>query len=153
MMPGLCPCGSGRELAACCGPYLAQTALPASAEALMRSRYTAFAMQNWDYLRRTELRPDDDAPLADIEWLGLDILATDGGGEGDSEGTVEFVAHYRHGGKPGALREKSRFRRREGRWFYLDGEVPAPVRSAKVGRNDPCPCGSGRKFKKCCAGG
>jgi len=89
------------------------------------------------------------------EWLGLEIVATRKGREGDSDGTVSFIARYRQQGTEAALTETSLFRKIEGRWFYWDRDpvAGASLHSAgsdRVGRNDPCPCGSGKKFKKCC---
>lgn len=161
-----CPCGSGRPLAACCGPYLDNQAQPPTAEALMRSRYTAFALGNADYLmatwapehrpRRLDLRNDP------AEWLGLEIRHTESGGEADAEGRVEFIARFRLQGAVQVLHEDSRFRRQDGNWLYVDGQSPprraatgpiasaAPAAARSVGRNDPCPCGSGQKFKRCC---
>lgn len=155
-----CPCGSGASLAACCGPILAGAPAP-TAEALMRSRYTAYVLQDLDHIERTqaaETRLGFDRRRAEstaraVEWTGLEILATSGGGAADETGTVEFAAHHREGGRSHALREVSRFRRERGRWVYVDGQVSVvdqPRRAAKVGRNDPCPCGSGKKHKKCC---
>ncbi|HEV7371204.1 YchJ family protein [Arenibaculum sp.] len=154
-----CPCGSGRPLEACCGPYLSGDAVPPTPEALMRSRYTAFAVGNLDHLERTLLpgtRDDFDREsvakwAAGSEWTGLEIRSTEGGGPDDDQGMVEFVAHFRTEGKDLVHHETSRFQRSDGRWWYADGTMgPPPRRAAKVGRNDPCPCGSGRKYKKCC---
>ncbi|MCY0152795.1 YchJ family metal-binding protein [Hoeflea alexandrii] len=74
------------------------------------------------------------------------------GREADEDGTVSFIARYSHNGTAGALEETSQFRRIDGRWLYWDrlNEAAAP-RQANVGRNDPCPCGSGKKYKKCCS--
>ncbi|HSV27921.1 MAG TPA: YchJ family protein [Candidatus Omnitrophota bacterium] len=156
----LCPCGSGRGLELCCGPIVAGAAAP-TAEALMRSRYTAFVVGNLDYLETT-LAPEakDDYDRAETEawikegqWQGLEVRATEAGGEGDEEGTVEFVARYKFRGKPFAHHELASFRKVEGRWQYVDGVInpkPAQRVGAKVGRNDPCTCGSGKKYKKCC---
>lgn len=116
----------------------------------MRSRYSAFVEQNWAYLNRTQLMPDREPPTPDIEWLGLEMLARQAGGAEDETGTVEFIAHYKHEGKLAALHEISRFQKIDGRWLYVDGTFPRPEKAAKAGRNDPCPCGSGHKFKKCC---
>ena len=152
-----CPCDSGSAYAACCKTYC-EGDLPApSAEALMRSRYTAFAMKNIAYLKKTwhqDTRPAefdlDDQEV--ITWSGLEILATEQGRQGDQQGTVEFVAHFRANGQRHQLHEKSRFVHQAGQWYYLDGEVqkPQPLRQQKTGRNTPCPCGSGKKFKRCC---
>ncbi|MBK1716871.1 YchJ family protein [Thiocystis violacea] len=124
-----CPCGSGRSYADCCGPSIAGTVRPETALSLMRSRYTAFAMNDIDYLRATwhpGTRPTDFAPDASTKWIGLKILATDAGGPGDSEGRVEFIARYKIQGRAHRLHERSRFVRDAGRWCYLDGD-PNPV--------------------------
>lgn len=158
-----CPCGSGRSRAECCGRFIEGRAQPETAEELMRARYTAHTLVDLDYIARTH----DPASREDIDheatrrwaerarWLGLDILQTRGGGAGDSRGTVEFVAHYREQGERQRHHELATFRRDDdGNWLFVDAEVPeqAPVRrdGPRVGRNDPCPCGSGRKYKKCC---
>jgi SEC-C motif-containing protein len=162
----LCPCGSGAALAACCGPLLDGSAAAPTAEALMRSRYSAHVRGAIDYLVATH----DPATRAGVdraavarwarqsEWQGLTIVATEAGGPGDEHGVVEFEARYRAGGVPQLHHERSRFRKLDGRWYYVDGtpgqrpaaaRTPA-VRASTVGRNDPCPCGSGKKYKKCC---
>lgn len=152
-----CPCGSGMPYAGCCGRYLDERVVPVTALALMRSRYTAYTRKNREYILQTwhpETRPQ--AERFEIEngicWTGLTILSSIKGGSGDDTGTVEFIADYIHSGKSGSLREKSRFVRQEKKWFYLGGETPSGkiLAKAKVGRNAPCPCGSGRKYKKCC---
>jgi len=156
-----CPCGSGRMFAHCCGPYLSGAARPATAEALMRSRYSAYVEHDDAYLLASwdpRTRPDDPHPSADHgnTWTGLRILRTEAGGEDDDEGVVEFVASCELRGRPAQLHEISRFRRAgDGRWLYLDGDNQQPLRrrQPKVGRNRPCPCGSGKKYKKCCGGG
>jgi SEC-C motif-containing protein len=117
---GRCPCGLGLAYAECCGPAHHGTP-PATAEALMRSRYTAFALGDTAYLMRSwdpATRPRAIEPDPGLRWTGLDVLATSGGGMLDSEGVVEFVAHYREGGRAGDMRERSRFVRRDGAWVY-----------------------------------
>jgi SEC-C motif-containing protein len=116
----------------------------------MRSRYSAFVERDWDYLNRTQQRQDNTPPTPDLVWLGLDILATRAGSAEDEEGTVEFVARYSHQGSQAALHEISRFLKVNGAWLYVDGTFPRQEKPSKSGRNDPCPCGSGLKFKKCC---
>jgi SEC-C motif-containing protein len=159
-----CPCGTGRPLAACCGVYHDNVHKPPTAEALMRSRYSAFVLRDADYLLATwapETRPRRLDLRADAtEWLGLQLLGTEAGGETDEQGRVEFVARFRTGGVAQELHEHSRFRREGEQWLYIDGttstrrappQVPATA-AAQIGRNDPCPCGSGLKFKRCCGG-
>ena len=159
-----CPCGSGQTYDACCGPLIEGKARAETAEALMRSRYTAFTMAAMDYIHDTlspEGRKDYDPKgteswARNSDWLGLEIRDTQKGGPEDEEGVVEFCAHFRHKGETHAHVERASFRRDEdGAWIYVDGESPKPeqrVTGPKVGRNDPCPCGSGKKYKKCCGG-
>ena len=129
-----------------------------SAEALMRSRYSAFTKCAFDYLVAThhpDMRDelDEDALRAwaeSAEWLGLEILSTEAGEPTDTGGFVEFVARYRTDGAKVEHRERSRFQQDGGVWYYVEGyDLPAP-QTAKIGRNEPCPCGSGKKYKKCC---
>lgn len=151
-----CPCGSNKTFDACCGAALGGRPA-ATAEALMRSRYSAFVVGDVDYLQKTSAGEAalkfDRAELAlsmpGTEWLGLEITGTERGLEQDDAGTVTFRARFRQNGRLEVLAERSEFRRIGGEWRYCRGEIaPEPV-AAKVGRNDPCPCGSGRKFKKC----
>ncbi len=152
--PSPCPCGGG-ALAGCCGPLLAGEREAPTAEALMRSRYCAYVRHDADYLLRTwhpASRPDGFEFQDVIQWQGLTIVATESGGPGDTTGQVEFIASYQVEGRFGQLHERSDFRREGGVWYYVDGvEVKGrPVTVVKVGRNDSCPCGSGRKYKRCC---
>ncbi len=122
----------------------------------MRSRYTAHVRGDVDYIART-LAPESQAgfdrrAVADwatqSEWLGLRIVATERGEAWDDEGIVEFVATYRRDGRAQEHRERSIFRKTgAGEWLFVRGAAPAPL---KAGRNDPCPCGSGKKHKTCC---
>jgi SEC-C motif-containing protein len=135
-----CPCG-GTSLSACCGPYLAGDAVPPTADALMRSRYSAYALKNEAYLKATwhpSTRPAE--RIIDenekIQWLGLEVKSAlrlrqrkaDLPEQPDSD-TVEFVARFKIGGRAHRLHELSRFVREPGddgvpRWFYLDGSFP-----------------------------
>lgn len=142
-----CPCGSELNLSECCGHYHAGATAP-TPEVLMRSRFSAFALGLHPYLletwhpstRPTELHLDDAT-----RWVRLDVLDHDMQGE---RGRVHFRATFREGRRWGRLEESSRFVHEEGRWFYVDGEPS--LERLKPGRNDSCPCGSGRKFKSCC---
>lgn len=144
-----CPCGSGKSLAACCGVYHGGAAAP-TAEALMRSRYSAYVLRDSAYLRDTwhlSTRPADlDISKDETPWQRLVIADLEKGGENDSEGVVEFAAYF----QGGQLHERSRFIKEGGNWFYLDGEMLPPLKQEKPGRNAPCPCGSGKKYKRCC---
>ncbi len=157
-----CPCGSGSAYADCCEPINTAARPAPTAEALMRARYSAYTSAAVDFLteslhpdHREEYDPDGARDWAEnSEWHGLEILAAEGGGEGDDEGTVEFAATYTYGGEFQRYHEVAHFRRDDGRWYFTEGApgVRKPVvrEEPKTGRNDPCPCGSGRKFKRCC---
>ena len=117
-----CPCGSGLTYDACCGPVVRNERWADTAEELMRSRFTAYALGDVDHVFRTwhpATRPDDLAELPRLEWLGLEVLAVLDGGPADDDGLVEVRA--RHGG--GELHERRRFVGRAGRWVYVDGDV------------------------------
>ena len=120
-----CPCGSGATYGACCGPLHEGTATASTAEQLMRSRYTAFAVRDADYLLATwhpATRPASVEFDPAIEWRRLRVLDHSGGGEADHDGTVEFVAHYwdAERGEYGRQHENSRFVRQAGRWVYVE---------------------------------
>jgi SEC-C motif-containing protein len=119
-----CPCGSGAEYAACCGPFHAGDATAPTAEALMRSRFSAFALSKPDYLRDTwhaTTRPAEVGLDRRLRWTRLNIVDTEAGGPADLTGVVEFRAHYRAGKQRGVLHERSSFVRLDGRWLYLSG--------------------------------
>ncbi|NOZ10000.1 MAG: YchJ family protein [Gammaproteobacteria bacterium] len=146
-----CHCGSGQSYLNCCGRYITASDHPPTAEALMRSRYTAYVLGHEAYLLQTwhqTTRPEKlslqggDA----IEWLGLSVDASERGDIADSTGVVEFTVHYRAKSKMAVLRERSQFVQECGQWFYVDGQM----REDTVGRNSPCPCGSEKKYKRCC---
>ncbi|MBP1158795.1 YchJ family protein [Rhodococcus sp. PvR099] len=118
-----CPCLSGETYERCCGRFHSGAAEAPTAEQLMRSRYSAFAVGDADYLLRTwhpSTRPGRLTLDPDQRWTRLDILGHTGGGLLENEGTVEFEAHYVHSGQLDSLREHSRFVREDGRWSYLD---------------------------------
>ncbi|MGB3493563.1 MAG: YchJ family protein [Elainellaceae cyanobacterium] len=150
----LCPCGSRQLLAACCNRYLQGQIPAATAEALMRSRYTAYCTKNIDYLiathhptrRSADSRQTLTTTANRITWLGLTVIETRQGQPGDKNGVVEFVAAYQEGGKTAQLHERSQFIHQRGRWFYLEGEILPPLQPK---RNEPCWCGSEKKFKQC----
>lgn len=156
-----CPCGKGESIETCCGPYIDGTKRAETAEALMRSRYTAFATGNVDYIIQThdpERRGDiDETSTADwsknSEWLGFELVSAEAGGENDNAGVIEFVARYKVKGVTINHRERAVFRKHGDRWVFVDGQIKnsPPVRNnePRVGRNEPCPCGSGKKYKRC----
>lgn len=162
-----CPCRSGEMFVACCGPYLRGEAHAPTAEALMRSRYTAFCKGAIDYLvetrhpsaRTSDERADARRSVTGTQWLNLMILDTRKGRKTDRDGHVEFVAAYRPrqlnvlmaspgqpAAEPAQMHENSFFAREGDRWFYVDGDSLPPHRPA---RGDPCWCGSGKKAKLC----
>ncbi|MBB1251353.1 SEC-C domain-containing protein [Rhizobium sp. G21] len=157
-----CPCGSGRFEISCCDPYLAGKPAP-TAESLMRSRYTAFTRGDLDHIERTCAgearlafhRASLALSIAKTEWLGLTIEDVRAGGEEDEKGTVRFTVRYREGGRLFSQTETSEFQRLADGWRYMRGDVGRASQPAATasGRNDPCPCGSGKKFKKCCGAG
>jgi SEC-C motif-containing protein len=126
----------------------------------MRSRYAAYAVHAIDYIidtcvsnGKTDIdRRETQAWSEQSTWLGLKIIDVEKGGVDDAEGTVEFEAAYERNGLKDLHRERGRFKKHGGHWMYEDGAVEpvTVVRSGpKVGRNDPCPCGSGKKYKHC----
>ncbi|MBL8918916.1 MAG: YchJ family protein [Myxococcaceae bacterium] len=147
----VCPCGSGAALSACCGPRHDGSVPAETAEALMRSRYSAYALGLGEYLVATSSRAGDAAELAawgrSVGWVGLSIIDRERGGAADAAGRVRFVARFVERGALVALEEDSRFEKVDGRWRYVEGA--ARTSSQKLGRNEPCPCGSGKKVKQC----
>ena len=148
-------------LAACCGPYLDGPEKAPSAEAQMRARYSAYALGRIDFIRETmapETRKGFDRKSVSrwssgSQWLGLEVQATERGQPGDVDGVVEFTAHFSTDGKKQAHHERAlfRFEPSDG-WVFVDAidrQKEPVVKGHQPGRNDPCPCGSGKKFKKC----
>lgn len=120
----LCPCGDA-SFGQCCQPALEGRVWPETAEALMRSRFTAFALGIEDHIFRTwhpKTRPADVSTDPVIAWQSLEIHATNQGGVEDATGTVDFSAHYTHNGVAGVQHELSEFSRRAGRWVYLGAQ-------------------------------
>ena len=156
-----CPCGKDVPYADCCGRYHSGAAEPETAEALMRSRYSAYARHHIDYLVAThdpERRSEFDAMNAsnwsrDVDWKRLDILSRRKGQSGDDTGHVEFIAWFTTKDGLSCHHERSDFRKFDSKWVYVTGEGTSAVAVfASIPRNDLCPCGSGKKFKKCHGG-
>lgn len=127
-----CPCGSGDTFGACCGPLLRRERRAGTAEALMRSRYTAFATRDLEHALASwhpDTRPQRSALAATLgeetRWLRLEVRSTTGGGPFDDEGTVEFVAIARTDQGRRELHEISHFVREDGSWQYVRGELGA----------------------------
>ncbi len=159
--PNACPCCSGAPLDACCLPILKGKRKAETAEQLLRARYTAFTRVETDYILATHhSRTRGDIKREEVEdwaknseWLGLEVQKMAGGQATDTEGQIIFLAKYRADGKEQEHWEHSFFEKENGEWRFLDaqGLQQGPIRrnEPKVGRNDPCTCGSGKKFKKC----
>jgi SEC-C motif domain protein len=159
-----CPCGSGRPAADCCLPVIRRERDAVTAEELMRSRYSAFVVGDVDWIVDSHhpdtvgeiSREDVEAWSSGSEWLGLRIRGVEDGGADDDEGIVSFRARYKTGAQQVDHVERARFTRHEGSWRFHSVVEDEPQQlvpvgpSSAVGRNDPCPCGSGRKYKKCC---
>lgn len=159
----MCPCGSQKPYMECCEPIVTWKIAPSTPEQLMRARYSAYAKEKIDFILNTTIEDKrkecDEQAIRNWSvksiWHQLEILNTEKGSPQDSEGLVEFIAHFTEAGIRKNLHEKAVFKKVDGKWFYIDGEIQKPkpfIRSeVKTSRNDPCPCGSGKKFKKCCA--
>lgn len=158
----ICPCGSNIAYAKCCQPVIKGKQPASTAEQLMRSRYSAYVKKEIGYIL-TSLHPDyradyDEKSTRDwaenAEWEGFKILDTKKGGTEDQEGEVEFVVTFAEKGIKREHHELSSFKKEGGSWYFTTGKTQSakPVVRAmpKIGRNDPCACGSGKKFKKCC---
>jgi len=132
-----CPCASGKPFSFCCEPAIEGYKSASTAEALMRSRYTAFALGMVDYLINTTAschrNPDDAEILTEqmqaTTWTGLEIISTSGGQADDDEGVVEFIASFEAADEAAELHETSNFRREQGQWVYVDGEVEIRAKS------------------------
>ena len=157
----MCPCCSGKNYSECCEPIIKGTRKAATPAELMRSRYSAYAKAEIDHI--VESTHPSQRETIDVEemknwaersiWTGIDVLSESPVTEDSETGTVEFVAHYTDQGNPVEHHELSEFRKKNGVWYFYDGQLvkQQPYRAKpKVERNAPCPCGSGKKYKKCC---
>lgn len=154
----LCPCGSRQNADDCCISIINGKKTAETPVQLMRSRYAAYKLGLADYVLESwhsgtapgELRLD-----GSTQWTGLKIISASKISKECSleVGYVEFIASYLINGAPGFMHERSRFVKERGYWRYIDGEqieTAAQYNMSKTGRNDPCVCGSGKKYKKCC---
>lgn len=153
-MPTDCPCGTQQPFNLCCQPYLKGERQAPTPEALMRSRYSAFATKNSDYLVSTHCPTTRPAQLSqqlqqsfeNTQWLSLRILSASASSM--EHGEVEFVAFFNGDSQIiEQIHERSYFVKTDGLWLYQSGQHLPPI---KLERNSPCPCGSGKKYKKCC---
>ncbi|MCU7553973.1 YchJ family protein [Alteromonas sp. ASW11-19] len=147
----LCYCCSGMLYTNCCEPYLENQALPATPEQLMRSRYSAYCTENYPYIlatyaaaaRQTLSIESLRESAAGSNWFALQIVGT-------TAAEVQFKAFYSEQGTPYVLHETSHFAKEGDRWVYVSGNLHNDTGRATIGRNTPCVCGSGKKFKQCC---
>lgn len=142
-----CPCSKTLSYSECCEPLHKNKNVATSSEQLMRSRYSAYALGLGEYLYETtdpkfasreEIVEYISQSKEQLEWLQLDVISS-------SKNRVEFKAYYMEDEKLFVLHEKSEFINIDGKWFYESGELL----TSKIERNIPCPCGSGKKVKKC----
>ncbi len=149
-----CYCGNSMAFEQCCGRFLTKQEWPHTPEECMRARYSAYVTHNIDFIRetqssarRTEINWDDTEQWSkNAKWKKLEIIAAE-------DDWVEFIATYEMDGKEINHHERSTFILEKERWYFDDGKmIQGTIKRAgeKIGRNDPCPCGSGKKYKKCC---
>jgi SEC-C motif domain protein len=126
-----CPCQSEKNYNDCCGQYIDENKLPATPEALMRSRYTAYSQANIDYIAATmrgkaaeNFSHEEASAFAKaVEWSGLEIIAAPPVAPNETTGYVEFIAYFYADDEEDYLHEKSKFSLEDGRWYYVDGEI------------------------------
>lgn len=152
MTESICPCGSTLSFSTCCGQLIARATQEYSPEQLMRSRYTAYAIKDYQYIVDTYAKDARQGLTKDMIkgsdqhtlWLKLEVVAT------PSPSQVEFKAYYSIDNQYFMLHEVSNFIEDTGAWFYQTGDIQSDSGKIKLQRNDPCLCGSGKKAKKCC---
>ena len=155
-----CPCGSGADYAHCCEPVITGKRPAQTAEQLMRARYSAHVGLQMDFIfesthpdHRAGYDPDGTRAWAEQStWQGLEIVGVTTGMAYDTASEVEFIARYKNKDISREHHERGQFEKQDGQWFFTEGIMvkQKPIAASKVGRNDPCPCGSSLKYKKCC---
>lgn len=157
-----CPCGLNKSYEKCCGLLISGEEQAKTAVSLMRSRYSAYVKGEVAYIMETthpERREENDERVIKnwslkSQWHGLDIIKKEKGTANDDDGKVEFVAKYTQKGIRKEHHERALFKKEGDIWYFYDAEmIPQETfirENPKIGRNDPCICGSGKKFKKCC---
>jgi SEC-C motif-containing protein len=153
-----CPCGSGKNFGECCAPVIAGSRPAATAELLMRARFTAHVLRDYKFLHDTH-RPTAGKPYVAeegepvMQWTRLVVHQHETTADPDKS-FVDFSAYGLDDGVEKVLQEKAEFLRINGTWLYNRearlGPAPYKATVPKPGRNDPCPCGSGKKYKHCC---
>ncbi|MCY1634090.1 YchJ family protein [Marinifilum sp. D737] len=159
-MSSPCYCGKSNSYEECCGTIHSGKRKTETAEDLMRSRYSAFVIADIAYILKTyssKTRPlNQEKEILDwaksVDWKRLDVVNTNKGNSMDDNGHVEFKAYYKEDGIDQCLHENSFFEKENEQWVYVSGEYPKEEKPNLPNRNDPCCCGSGKKFKKCCFG-
>lgn len=159
-----CPCGTLIEYERCCGCYISHNALPKTPEQLMRSRYTAFTQSNIRYIRETMTGPalqnfngkELKMWSESVQWLGLEVLAAPQVALNSRQGFVHFIAHFKIDGQKQHIEENSQFIHNGKQWLYVGAlneksSIDKDLNFSVVNKNAPCPCGSGKKYKRCCA--
>jgi len=144
----------------CCGPLISGDDQAETAEALMRARYSAYVTGDVDFIISTQKDDGDETDRAATEawsrestWLGLEIVNVQDGQAIHDNGKVEFIARYSHKEDEQAHHEEAEFEKKDGAWRFVDAKMKNSTfkrTTPKVKPNQPCPCGSGKKFKKCC---
>ncbi|WP_423186250.1 YchJ family protein [Alishewanella sp. d11] len=148
-----CYCCSGKSFTECCAPYLSGVSSPDSCEALMRSRFSAYCLADTVYLLKTHHPSMHTSTIADeitefakrVHFCGLSVKSAT---QCNEKGQVHFIAYFLHEQKLDVIAEVSDFIFEDNRWYYSSGKLQ-PTVPIKVGRNDHCPCGSGKKSKQC----
>ncbi|RKD98478.1 YchJ family protein [Marinifilum flexuosum] len=159
-MSSPCYCGKSNSYEECCGAIHSGKRKAETAQDLMRSRYSAFVIADITYILKTyssKTRPlNQEKEILDwaksVEWQRLEVINTNKGNSTDVNGHVEFKAYYKEDGIDQCLHENSFFEKENEQWVYVSGEYPKEEKPNLPNRNDPCCCGSGKKFKKCCFG-
>lgn len=155
----ICPCGSNKTYENCCEPFIKGLSLPPTPEKLMRSRYAAYVKAEINYLIETtyplKRHLYNQKDILDWSttstWKKLEIISTKDGNENDITGKVEFKAYYIQNSKDEIHHELSSFIKEKGKWYFEQGIKPLTI-NRQIGKNEFCPCGSGKKYKKCCDG-
>ncbi|SET46932.1 YchJ family protein [Thalassotalea agarivorans] len=152
-----CPCGSGETFEQCCQPIIIGNIIAQSPEALMRSRYSAYATQAVEYIYDTYASVSQQGlTLTSLRewaeqanWVKLEVVNAKSTNDTSLYPTVEFKAYFLLGDQLHLMHEVSNFIQEQDQWKYLDGKIIQDAMLKRIKRNDPCPCGSGKKFKKC----
>lgn len=155
-----CFCGSNFTFENCCKPIIEGTSQASTAEQLMRSRYCGYSIVAVQYLldsthiseRANYSKTEIETWAEESTWQKLEIVACENGLAEDSVGKVEFKAYFKDSKNVSKIHhEKSIFQKENGIWYFVSGEIVYPkIHDATPDRNASCPCGSGKKFKKCC---